>query len=90
MIGKIIRIMRRENHLTQEELSKITFIGRSTLSDYEREKNDISFEDIEKIADACNYKVIFLNKEDNSKILSSENIERKESNFISLFFLFVH
>lgn len=78
MIGKIIRIMRRENHLTQEELSKITFIGRSTLSDYEREKTDISFEDIEKIADVCNYKVIFLNKEDNSKILSSENIERKE------------
>lgn len=78
MIGKIIRIMRRENHLTQEELSKITFIGRSALSDYEREKTDISFEDIEKIADACNYKVIFVNKKDNSKILSSENIERKE------------
>ena len=78
MIGKIIRTMRRENNLTQEELSKITFIGRSTLSDYEREKTDISFEDIEKIADVCNYKVIFLNKEDNSKILSSENIERKE------------
>ena len=78
MIGKIIRIMQRENHLTQEELSKITFIGRSTLSDYEREKTDISFEDIEKNADACNYKVIFANKKDNSKILSSENIERKE------------
>ena len=48
MIGKIIRTMRRENRLTQEELSKITYIGRSTLSDYEREKTDINFENIEK------------------------------------------
>lgn len=68
MIGKIIRTMRRENRLTQEELSKITYIGRSTLSDYEREK----------IADACNYNVVFVNKKDNSKILSSKNINRKE------------
>ena len=50
MIGKIIKTMRREKGLTQEELSKITFIGRSTLSDYEREKTDINFENIEKIA----------------------------------------
>lgn len=68
MIGKIIRTMRRENRLTQEELSKITYIGRSTLSDYEREK----------IADACNYNVVFVNKKDNSKVLSSKNINRKE------------
>lgn len=78
MIGKIIRTMRRESNLTQEELSKITYIGKSTLSDYEREKTDIRFEDIEKIANACNYKVIFVNKKDNSKILSSKNIEREE------------
>ena len=68
MIGKIIRTMRRENRLTQEELSKITYIGRSTLSDYEREK----------IADACNYNVVFVNKKDNSKVLSSKNINCKE------------
>ena len=78
MIGKIIRTMRRESNLTQEELSKITYIGKSTLSDYEREKTDIRFENIEKIANACNYKVIFVNKKDNSKILSSKNIEREE------------
>ena len=45
---------------------------------YEREKTDINFENIEKIANACNYKVIFVNKKDNSHILSSENINRKE------------
>ncbi len=78
MIGKIIKTMRRESKLTQEELSKKTYIGRSTLSDYEREKTDINFENIEKIANACNYKVIFVNKKDNTQILSSENINRKE------------
>ena len=62
MIGKIIKTMRRESNLTQEQLSKITFIGRSTLSDYEREKTDINFENIEKIANACNYKIIFVSK----------------------------
>ncbi len=78
MIGKIIKTMRRESNLTQEQLSKITFIGRSTLSDYEREKTDINFENIEKIANACNYKIIFVSKKDNNHILSSENINRKE------------
>lgn len=78
MIGKIIKTMRRGNNLTQEELSKLTFIGRSTLSDYEREKTDINFENIEKIAEACNYEILFVNKKDKTQILSSKNINRKE------------
>ena len=78
MIGKIIKTMRRENNLTQEDLSKLTFIGRSTLSDYEREKTDISFENIEKIAEACNYEVIFQNKNNKKRILTSQNINREE------------
>ncbi len=70
--------MRREKGLTQEELSKITFIGRSTLSDYEREKTDINFENIEKIAAACGYEVIFVNKQNKSNNLTTKNINRKE------------
>lgn len=78
MIGKILKTMRRESNLTQEDISKKTYIGRSTLSDYEREKTDINFENIEKIAEICNYEVLFVNKKDKSKILSSKNINRKE------------
>ena len=63
MIGKIIKTMRRESGLTQEELSQKIFLGRTTLSDYERGKTDINFETIEKVADACNYDVMFINKE---------------------------
>ena len=78
MIGKILKTMRRENNLTQEDISKKAYIGRSTLSDYEREKTDINFENIEKIAEICNYEVLFVNKKDKNKSLSSKNINRKE------------
>ena len=78
MIGKILKTMWRESNLTQEDLSKMTYIGRSTLSDYEREKTDINFENIEKIAEACNYDVLFVSKKDSNHILSSKNIDKKE------------
>lgn len=60
------------------ELSDIVFLGRSTLSDYEREKTDISFDNIEKIAEACDYEVVFINKKDGSRKLTSKNIDREE------------
>lgn len=78
MIGKIIKTMRRESSLTQDELSKKIFIGRTTLSDYEREKTDINFETIEKIASTCNYEIIFVSKKNKNRILSSNNIDREE------------
>lgn len=78
MIGKIIKTMRRKSNLTQEELSKKSFIGRSTLSDYEREKTDINFDNIEKIAEICGYEVLFINKKDKNDVLSSKNIDREE------------
>ena len=77
MIGKILKYMRKEKGLNQEELAHLTFIGRSTLSDYEREKTDISFENIEKIAEICDYEVLFKNKK-TGNIITSKNIQRKE------------
>lgn len=70
--------MRREAGLTQDELSAKVFLGRTTLSDYEREKTDINFETIEKIADTCNYDVVFINRDNKYRVLSSKNIEREE------------
>lgn len=77
MIGKILKTMRREKKYTQEELAKLAFLGRTTLSDYERMKTDINFETIEKIADICGYEIIFKNKQ-TGEILTSQNINRKE------------
>ncbi len=78
MVGKIIKTMRRENNFSQEELAKKVFLGRSTLSDYEREKTDINFDSLEKIANACGYEILFVHKKDKNKFLTSKNINRKE------------
>ena len=78
MVGKIIRTMRRENNLSQEDLANKVFLGRTTLSDYEREKTDINFDNLEKIANVCGYEIFFINKKDKNKILTSKNINRKE------------
>ena len=78
MVGKIIKTMRRENNLSQEELANKVYIGRTTLSDYEREKTDINFDNLEKIANVCGYEILFINKKDKNKILTSKNIKRKE------------
>ena len=55
--------MRKESNLTQKQLS---------------EKTDINFETIEKIADTCNYDVVFINKKNKNRVLSSKNINREE------------
>lgn len=70
--------MRKEANLTQEGLSSKVFLGRTTLSDYEREKTDINFETIEKIANACGYEVLFVNNKNKNRILTSKNINREE------------
>ena len=38
LIGKIIKYIRINSNLTQQQLADKIFIGRSTLSDYERKK----------------------------------------------------
>ena len=78
MVGKIIRTMRRENNFSQEELANKVYIGRTTLSDYEREKTDINFDNLENIANTCGYEIFFINKKDKNKMLTSKNINRKE------------
>lgn len=62
IIGKALKYMRQTNNISQEKLSLMTNIGRTTISDYEREKTDISFENIEKIAKLCDYEIIFKNR----------------------------
>ncbi len=77
MIGKALKYMRNQNNLSQEKMSLLTNIGRSTLSDYEREKTDISFENIEKIANMCNYEILFKNKK-TKEIFKVKDLERKD------------
>ena len=77
MIGMVLKKMRKDNNFNQEYISKKTNIGRTTLSDYEREKTAINFDLIEKIADVCSYEVLFRNKKTGEMFLSND-LKRKD------------
>ncbi len=77
MINKIISTMRKNAKLTQKELAKKCNIATTTLSGYEINHREPNFETIEKIANMCNYEILFKNKE-NGDILTTKNISRKE------------
>lgn len=76
MIGKALKYMRNKKNLKQEQMAKIINIGRTTLSDYEREKTDANFSTIEKIANNCGYKVFFINDETNEKFQVKDLIRK--------------
>lgn len=75
MIGKILKRMRAQKNLKQTELSKIINIPQNTISQYETETIQPTFEIIEKIANACDYKIEF---KSDKEVLTSENIKRMD------------
>ncbi len=77
MISKIIKTMRKKANLTQSKLSHLCNIANTTLSGYESNYREPTFETIEKIAKECGYEVQFKNKK-TGEILTTQNIERKE------------
>lgn len=77
MIGKILKYIRKEKKLTQKQLANNLNIAQTTLSGYETKYSNPTFEVIEKIANSCNYEIIFRNKDTNEEVTTS-NISRKE------------
>ncbi len=63
MIGKILKNMRKSKGLKQSELSKIVNIPQNTISQYETGVIQPTFEIIEKIANACGFKIDFIGKD---------------------------
>lgn len=53
-LAKRIKELRRQNGYTQDELSFLAKIGRSTLGNIETAQNDITFTKVNKIAKAFN------------------------------------
>ncbi len=77
-INKILKTIRLQKKLRQEDISKIIGIQSNTYSDWERGRTQkIAFDDIEKIAEICDYEIQFVNKK-NKTILTTKNIDRKE------------
>lgn len=76
-INKILKTIRVNKKMRQEDIAKIIGIQANTYSDWERGRTQkIAFEDIEKIANICDYEIIFKNKYDSTE-LTSKNIDRK-------------
>lgn len=62
MISKIIKYMRKASGLKQEELAQRLHIAPSTLSGYEIEHSRPRFEVVERIADACDFDIVFIDR----------------------------
>lgn len=77
MIGKAIKYLRIKKGLKQDELAKELGIARTTLSGYELETRQTSFDTMEKIADKCDYDIYFINRNDSSKFKISD-LKRKD------------
>ncbi len=75
MIGKFLKTMRHYAKLKQSDITKLTGIPQCTLSQYETESRQPTFEIINKIAKACDFEIIFKHKD---TTLTPDNIDRKE------------
>ena len=67
MIGKVIKYARKSADLTQDELSKLANINRTTLGNYETEFRQPTFEMIETLLNKCNIKIYFENTKNGEK-----------------------
>lgn len=65
MYGKVIRFMRLSKRLKQIEVAYMIGCSNCTLAHYESDCRALTFENLMRIADACNYEVLFRDKDKN-------------------------
>ena len=71
----MLKIMRKEKGLTQNQLAKILNVAQTTISGYETKYSNPTYEIIENIANNCDFEIIFRNKI-NKKEYKVKNLER--------------
>lgn len=75
MISDILKYLRKSKNLKQSEVASTANIAVSTISGYETNYSQPTFEMIEKIADICGYDIIFRNRKTEYEV-TSKNIDR--------------
>lgn len=75
MISDILKYLRKSKKLKQSEVASIANIAVSTISGYETNYSQPTFEIIEKIADICGYDIIFRDRKTEYEV-TSKNIDR--------------
>lgn len=79
----MIKLMRIESGISQTELAKEVGIAQNSLSEIEHNKRPPKFETVCKIAEICEYEILFTDKNNNlaydtcGKSLKSIDIIRK-------------
>lgn len=77
MIGKCIKYLRKQANLKQDALAKMIGVEKSSLSSYEIERREITFKVMNKIAESCDYEIIFKNKKTNDEFTLND-LNRKD------------
>lgn len=78
MLGKMLKLLRTDSGLSQKELAEKLNIAQTTLSGYETNYSNPTYEMIEKIAQNCGYEIIFRNINTNDEY-SIKQISRKDT-----------
>lgn len=76
MINKKLKEIRKEQNISQQELSEKIFVNQNTISQYESGKRTINSEMLEKIADTLGYNISFLKKEE--RLCTLERMKHNE------------
>ena len=75
MISKILKYIRKSKGLKQDDLAKKCNIAVSTISGYETNYSQPSFEMIERIANECDFEIKFVHKK-TGEVITTRNIDR--------------
>lgn len=78
MISKIIRKMRIASGFSQKQLGEKIGVALSTISGYELGKNQPLFTTVLRIAKACDYDIVFIDK-NSGETISIESRTQKNS-----------
>ncbi len=77
MIGNALKYMRKKKNIKQKTISEIIGVARNTVSQYETETIQPTFDIIEKIANECGFKIYF-ESFDGSDKFECKDINRKD------------
>lgn len=77
MINEVIRKMRTASGFTQKQLSDKVGVALSTISGYELGVNQPTFSTVMKIAAACDFDIIFCDKNSGENIKAENNGQKK-------------
>lgn len=62
MIGKILRNIRKISNSTQKQVGNKLNLAENTISNYETEASNPTFDTIVKFIDVCNFDIQFIDK----------------------------